>query len=114
MTHESTPVPADFYSIQIHDGRFEIPNDTLHGQKSSINLSANANAPVTLNFVSRDFVYTVFQAEHDLAKVVLPGKSATMALNLPPGVWEFRIAQGCGARSTVHSQQLLLEFVGHP
>lgn len=113
-THETAAAFPDFYSIQIHDGKFEVQNNTVTAQNSSVSLSAKANARITLNFVSRDFVYTIFQAEHDLAKVVLPGRSAQMDVNLPAGVWEIRIAQGCGARSPGHSQRLLLESVDRP
>ena len=91
------------------------PGSPPDGWTASESLTAVANEEVTLNFTSGDFVYTVLQYEHEVAKVILPGKSAcSVSVQLLPGVWEFKLAAGCGGRSPGHKKILYIEAVDRP
>ena len=111
-THEQPAIFQNSFCIGIVDGGFVVPNDQSGDGKTFGNLAVRADELITLNFTSGDFVYTVLQPEQNAAKVVLPGKSALMSLNLPPGTWELRIASGCGVRSSNHKQILYVKAVG--
>lgn len=110
-TYKQPRVFQNSFFISILDGEFIVPGDRSGGGKNLNNLTVRADKLVTLNFTSDDFVYTVLQPEQNAAKVVLPGKSALMSLQLPAGIWEFRIAAGCGVRSPNHKQMFHIQAV---
>ncbi|MEQ9411120.1 MAG: hypothetical protein RIK87_25635 [Fuerstiella sp.] len=94
--------------VVIDNGQLQLEGNRDHRTQQTVRVKAGV--PVQLIISSSDFVYTVQQPDTNTSVVVLPGRSATMTVQVNRGSWPIQTMPGCGGILDRH-QPLILEAV---